>query len=88
MSKVRNKYFLYRVKRVNEIYIEYHGQGYSNIYIYKNHIREEFGISLCTFYSYLSINYKRLMKENLTGSGVKKETKEDGRRGIDREDAE
>ena len=57
------KYFLLRVKAVVEIYIKYHKEGVTNVFIYENYIRNQFGISLCTFYNYLWIPYQKLLKE-------------------------
>ncbi len=56
----KNRHYLERVKCVNEIYIEFHKKGYSNEFIYKNHIEKRFYISRSTFYNYLTIPYKML----------------------------
>ena len=53
------KYFLQRVKAVNELYDELTKQGISNEYIYHNHIRNQFHISRSTFYEYLCIDYEK-----------------------------
>lgn len=52
------KYFLERVRKVNEIYDEYAKKGYFNEWIYKNKIRERFDISRSTFYVYLTIDWE------------------------------
>ena len=57
------KYFLVRVQQVNEVYLKYHRQGATNIFIYENYVKYQFGISLVTFYRYLTIPYKSLMNE-------------------------
>lgn len=51
--------YLNRVKAVNEIYKQYTAKGYSNEWIFKNLIKDKFFISRSTFYTYLSIPYKR-----------------------------
>lgn len=58
-----SKNYLLKVKDVMEIYKEYQKKGYSNIWIYRNHIKERFKISVSTFYNYMCIPYEReLMK--------------------------
>ncbi|MBR1775039.1 MAG: hypothetical protein IJ759_05890 [Bacteroidales bacterium] len=52
------KYFLQRVKKVNEVYDYYAKKGYYNEWIYNNHIREQFNISRSTFYVYLYIDWQ------------------------------
>lgn len=51
------KYFLNRVREVNEVYIEQHRRGLSNEYIYRNFVRDRFHISRSTFYDFLTIPY-------------------------------
>ena len=51
--------FLLRVKRVNEIYVEYSRRGIFAENIYRLYIRDQFLISRATFYTYLSIPYKK-----------------------------
>ncbi len=53
------KNFLLKVKQVNEIYMHYHSQGVTNVYIYNNYIRDRFCISLGAMYRYLTIPYKK-----------------------------
>lgn len=57
------RYFLERVKAVNEIYLEYHNKGVTNEYIYENYIKTQFYISKTTFYNYLTIPYNALLKQ-------------------------
>ncbi len=57
------KYFLVRVKRVNELYKELSAKGITNEFIYKHHICDQFNISRSTFYDYLTIPYEKQMKE-------------------------
>lgn len=52
------KYFLEKVRKVNEIYDAYAKQGYSNEWIYRNKIKEQFYISRSTFYVYLLIDWQ------------------------------
>ena len=52
------KYFLERIKQVNEIYLQHANDGVSNEFIYHHYIREQFHISRTTFYQYLTIPYK------------------------------
>lgn len=51
------KYFLHRVKAVNEVYIDLHRLGVSNERIYEDHIKNMYHISRSTFYEYLTIPY-------------------------------
>ncbi|MBP1631199.1 MAG: hypothetical protein H6Q15_2092 [Bacteroidetes bacterium] len=53
------KYFLERVKAVNELYSSLSQQGISNEYIYHNHIKNNYHISRSTFYEYLCIDYEK-----------------------------
>ena len=55
--------FLERVRKVNEIYLQYKSKGEQNEYIYQNYIREQFNISRATFYTYLTIPYKAEQKK-------------------------
>ncbi|MCM1035552.1 MAG: hypothetical protein NC038_05590 [Paludibacter sp.] len=57
------KYFLQRVKAVNEVYLKCHKQGMFNEYIYQHHIKWQFHISRSTFYEYLTIPYAAQLKE-------------------------
>lgn len=57
------KYFLVRVKRVNELYKELNAKGVTNEFIYHNHVKDQFNISRSTFYEYLAIPYERQIKE-------------------------
>lgn len=57
------KYFLQRVKEVNEIYIEQSKRGLFNEYIYRHFIRNRFHISRTTFYQYLTIPYASELKK-------------------------
>jgi hypothetical protein len=71
--------YLTKVQRVNEIFCEYHEKGYSNEWIFRNQIRDQFLIERGTFYSYLQVPYKKLLakynemeakdKENLSRQG-------------------
>jgi len=54
--------FLMRVKRVNEIYIKQREKGYSNEFIFKEYIRDQFYISRSTFYNYLAVPYQAELK--------------------------
>ncbi len=62
MSYTR-KYFLERVKEVNEVYKEHAKQGMFNEYIYKHIIQPRFHISRSTFYEYLTIPYAAQLKK-------------------------
>lgn len=53
------KYYLNRVRAVNEIYKKYNAKGYNNEWIFKNLIKDRFFISRSTFYLYLTIPYKK-----------------------------
>jgi len=55
------KYFLQRVKVVNETYKHWAEIGLSNEAIYNRHIRDTYHISRATFYNYLTIPYARLL---------------------------
>ena len=57
------KYFLNRVREVNEVYLEHHKRGVFNEFIYKNYIKSRFHISRSTFYEYLTIPYAAQLKE-------------------------
>lgn len=57
------KYFLQRVKEVNEIYIEQSKRGLFNEHIYRHFIRNRFHISRTTFYQYLTIPYASELKK-------------------------
>lgn len=62
MAYNKNNYLL-RVKEVNETYNKYALKGYFNEYIYANFIKDRFHISRTTFYNYLTIPYKRQLKQ-------------------------
>lgn len=55
--------YLQKVVAVNEIFIKYAAKGLSNEYIYNNYIKSVFFISRTTFYNYLSIPYKKELKQ-------------------------
>lgn len=55
------KYFLQRVKAVNETYKQWADIGLTNEAIYNRHIRDTYHISRATFYNYLAIPYSRLL---------------------------
>ena len=57
------KYFLNRVKAVNEIYTQNTKRGASNEWIYEHLIKDVFHISRSTFYDYLTIPYAAQLKE-------------------------
>lgn len=57
------KYFLQRVREVNEVYLAHAGRGLFNEYIYRNYIRDRFHISRTTFYQYLTIPYEAELKK-------------------------
>lgn len=53
------RFFMLRVKEVNEVFQMYHDKGYPATWIYKNHIKNVFHISKSTMDRYLGIPYKR-----------------------------
>jgi hypothetical protein len=57
------RHFLRRVKAVNEVYLEHAERGVFHAYIYEHYIRNQFHISRSTFYEYLGIPYKQLLRE-------------------------
>ena len=57
------KYFLQRVREVNEVYLEHANRGLFNEDIYKHYIRDRFHISRTTFYEYLTIPYNAELKK-------------------------
>ena len=57
------RHFLKRVKKVNEVYLEHANKGMFHLHIYDKFIKDAFNISRSTFYEYLSIPYKALIKE-------------------------
>lgn len=57
------KNFLLRVKDVNEVYLEHKKRGATAEWIYKNQIEERFRLSRSTFFNYLTIPYKTLLKQ-------------------------
>ena len=54
-----SKSYYMRVKEVMEVYQKYQNKGYPNAWIYRNHIKHRFGISIKTMYNYMDVNYKR-----------------------------
>ena len=63
MSNKRKKNFLLRVKAVVELYNEHKKEGVSAVWVHKAIIYPRFYISRSTLYEYLSINYKKQLKE-------------------------
>lgn len=61
------RFFLQKVVKIQEIVLECQQSGASLVWIYENHIRDEFHISKSTFDNYLGIPAKREL-EKLTGS--------------------
>lgn len=57
------KYFLNRVREVNEVYVEQSKHGLCNEYIYNHFIRDHFHISRSTFYDFLTIPYASELKK-------------------------
>lgn len=55
--------FLKRVKKVNEVYLEHAKKGMFHRHIYDNFIKDAFNISRSTFYEYLAIPYKTLIRD-------------------------
>ena len=55
--------YLMRVTEVNEIYKTYQNSGLSNREILRRHIWPIYFICENTFYRYLTVPYKRLLKE-------------------------
>lgn len=54
-----HKNYYLRVMDVMEVFQHYHNKGYTNAWIYRNHIRDRFRISIKTLYNYMNVNYKR-----------------------------
>ena len=44
-----------RAKKVNDIYDEYSRKGYTNAWIFRNHVHKQFNIAYRTFYRWLKI---------------------------------
>lgn len=65
-SSCRRKNYLLRVKEVNEIYMKHYKRGIFVEHIYRDYIRNQFYISRSTFYSYLSVPYKKELEELMT----------------------
>lgn len=65
-NRCRRKNYLLRVEKVNEIYVEHSKRGVFVEHIYHNYIRDQFHISRSTFYSYLSVPYKKELEELMT----------------------
>lgn len=57
------KFFLQRVREVNEVYLKLHAVGMPNEHIYTQFICSRFHISRSTFYAYLQIPYNRLIAD-------------------------
>ena len=57
------KNMLFRVKDVNELYVEKAKIGLSTEFIFRTFIAPKFHISRSTLYEYLSIPYERQLKE-------------------------
>lgn len=55
--------YLLRVEQVNKIYLEQSRRGIYTNQIYRDYIRDQFFISRSTFYSYLSVPYKKELEE-------------------------
>jgi hypothetical protein len=51
-----------RIREVNEIYKEQSEKGLSNEYIYNHFIVDRYHISRTTFYSYLTVPYKKFQE--------------------------
>ena len=54
---------LFRVKEVNELYVEKAKIGLTTEFIYRTFIEPRFHISRSTLYEYLAIPYDRQLKE-------------------------
>ena len=57
------KNMLFRVKEVNELYVEKAKIGLTTEFIYRTFIKPRFHISRSTLYEYLAIPYDRQLKE-------------------------
>lgn len=57
------KYILYRIIRIQELFLLLRNKGLSGEMIYRLHIENQFGISRRTFYNYLALNARRELKE-------------------------
>ncbi len=57
------KNILKRILRVQEIYLSNKDRGLSNKYIFENYIKDQYAVSIGTFYKYLSINARKELKE-------------------------
>ena len=57
------KNMLFRVKEVNELYLEKAKIGLTTEFIYRTFIEPRFHISRSTLYEYLAIPYDRQLKE-------------------------
>ena len=57
------KNMLFRVKEVNELYVEKAKIGLTTEFIYRTFIEPRFHISRSTLYEYLAIPYDRQLKE-------------------------
>jgi len=57
--------YLKRVLEVQDVWQEYGrgGKGYTDVWVYRNKIRDVFHISMRTFYHYLDIPAKKQIKE-------------------------
>lgn len=57
------RYFLQRVKEINETFLAASQKGLSTEYIYRTIILPRYHISRTTLYNYLCIPYARLLRE-------------------------
>ena len=57
------KNLLFRVKKINEVYLEKAKIGLSTEFIYRNFIKPRYHISRSTLYDYLAIPYDRQLAE-------------------------
>ena len=57
------KNMLFRVKEVNELYVEKAKIGLTTEYIFRTFIKPRFHISRSTLYEYLAIPYDRQLRE-------------------------
>lgn len=62
-GKYNRRNYLLRVRDIQNIYTEYHERGYTDVFIYKNHIYPTYKIGRTTFYSYLATPAERDLKE-------------------------
>lgn len=55
--------YLQRIIDIQNVYLEHCANGVSGEYVYIRYIRPVYFISRATFYKYLGINAKKLIKE-------------------------